>query len=287
MPPPLPPFDLDLLRTFVTVADRGGVTRAAERLGRTQSTISLQIKRLETGLGRTLFDRDRGFAPTPEGETMLSYARRMLALASEAQVQLTEHDVEGTVRLGTPEDFATTRLSDVLWGFSQAHPKIALDVRCDFTMNLLGGFDRGEFDLVLTKREPRGADGGTRVWREHLVWVASRRLVVDEGSTVPLVLAPTPDLYRRRALDALEEQGRRWRIVYTSPSLSGIQAAVRAGLGVTILPEDMLLDDFLVVDDTFGLPPLANAEIALHRASGRPSKAADLLAEHIVRSFET
>jgi len=284
MPTPLPPFDLDLLRTLVTIAESGGVTRAAERLGRTQSTISLQVKRLEDGLGKRLFQRDgRGFALTGEGEVLLAYARRLLGLAGEACAVLMEPDVGGVVRLGTPEDFATAHLPDVLWRFARAHPQVALEVRCDFTANLLDGFAQGDYDLVLCKREPRGAGDGVRVWREPLVWAASARLLLQPGQPVPLVLAPAPDIYRRRALEALDRAGMPWRITYTSPSLNGIQAAVSAGLGATILSRDLLAAGFQVVEN---MPDLADMEIALHRRPGAVSKAVDLLAEHIVRSLE-
>lgn len=287
MPSPLPPFDLDLLRSFVTIVDSGGVTRASERLGRTQSTISLQVKRLEDGLGRRLFQREgRNFGLTQEGEVLLTYARRLLGLAGEACAALMEPEVGGAVRLGTPEDFATAHLPDVLFRFARAHPQVALEVHCDFTANLLDGFTRGDFDLVLCKREPQGAGDGLRVWREPLLWAASPRLLLTKDQPVPLVLAPAPDLYRRRALEALDRIGRPWRVAYTSPSLNGIQAAVSAGLGVSILSRDMVLAGFQVVDAAHGLPDLADMEIALHRPPGARSKAVDLLAEHIVRSLE-
>lgn len=287
MPPPLPPFDLDLLRTLVTIVESGGVTRAAERLGRTQSTISLQVKRLEEGLGRRLFQREgRGFDLTPEGEMLLAYAKRLLGLAGEACAALMEPEVGGIVRLGTPEDFATAHLPEVLWRFARAHPQVALEVQCDFTANLLDGFARGDHDLVLCKREPQGAGDGVRVWREPLVWAASARLLMSAGQPVPLVLAPAPDIYRRRALEALDRAGRPWRIAYTSPSLNGIQAGVQAGLGITILPSDLLGGGIQRVDPRHDLPGLADMEIVLHRRPGAASKAVDLLAEHIVRSLE-
>lgn len=287
MPNPLPPFDLDLLRSFVTIVDSGGFTRAAERLGRTQSTVSLQIKRLEDGIGRRVFDRDaRELTLTPDGELLLTYARRLLTLANEACDRLMEPEVGGTVRLGTPEDFATVHLPDVLWRFARAHPQVALEVTCDFTVNLLDGFARGSYDLVLCKREPQGQAAGTGVWREPLVWTASERLVPPMDGPVPLVLAPYPDIYRRRALEALDAAGRPWRIAYSSPSLAGIQAAVRAGLGLTILPKEMVGPGFLIVGGEFDLPALADTEIALYRAAGL-SRAAERLAEHIVRSLET
>ncbi|MBP7336924.1 LysR substrate-binding domain-containing protein [Niveispirillum sp.] len=287
MPVPQLPFDLDLLRSFVTIVEAGGVTRAAERLGRTQSTVSLQMKRLEDGLGRRLFQRDgKSFEMTAEGEQLLTYARRLLSLAGEASAALMEPEVGGAVRLGTPEDFATTHLPDILFRFARAHPQVALEVRCDFTANLLDGFAQGDFDLILCKREPQGPGDGLRVWREPLVWAASPRLLLSPEQPVPLVLAPSPDLYRRRALEALERSGIPWRIAYTSPSLAGIQAAVSAGLGITILSRDMLAAGFQVVDASLGLPDLTDMEIALHRRPGAPSKAVDLLASHIVRSLE-
>lgn len=288
MPTPLPPFDLDLLRTFVAIVDNGGFTRAAERVGRTQSTVSLQIKKLEDGLGRRVFEREPGrdLQLTPDGEILLTYARRMLRLGDEARARLMEPDVTGTVRLGTPEDFASAHLPDVLARFARAHPRVALDVNCDFTVNLLDGFSKGQYDLVLFKREPQGPGGGIGVWREILVWAAAPRLVLDPGEPLPLVLAPVPDVYRKRALASLDAASRPWRIVYTSPSLAGLQAAVKAGLGVTVLPKEMVPAGFVLLGSEQGLPPLPDTEIVLYRAPGSLSRAAELLAEHIVHSLE-
>ncbi|HEV2560273.1 MAG TPA: LysR substrate-binding domain-containing protein [Microvirga sp.] len=291
MPTPLPPFDLDLLRTFLAIVDNGGFTRAAERVGRTQSTVSLQIKKLEEGLGRRVFEREPGrdLQLTPEGEILLSFARQILRLSDEARSRLMEPDVAGTVRLGTPEDFATAHLPDVLARFARAHPRVALDVNCDFTVNLLDGFSKGQYDLVLFKREPQGRSGGNGVgvWREELVWAASPRLVLGPGEPLPLVLAPVPDVYRKRALASLDEVKRPWRIVYTSPSLAGLQAAVRAGLGMTVLPREMVPQGLVVLSGTeHGLPTLPDTEIVLYRAPGGLSRGAELLAEHIVHSLE-
>lgn len=281
-------FEFDQLRTFVAIADNRSFTRAAERVGRTQSTVSLQIKKLEDGLGCRLFEREPGreLLLTPDGEILLTYARQMLRLADEARSRLVEPGVGGLVRLGTPEDFATTHLPDVLARFTRAHPNVTLEVNCDFTVNLLDGFSKGQYDLVLFKREPQGPAGGTGVWREVLVWTASPRLALDRAAPLPLVLAPAPDVYRKRALAALDVQGRGWRIVYASPSLSGLQAAVKAGLGVTVLPKEMVPANFLILGDEHGLPRLPDTEIVLYRAPGALTKAAELLADHIVQSLE-
>ena len=289
MPLPLPPFDLDLLRTFVAVADNGSFTRAAERLGRTQSTVSLQVKRLEDGVGCRLLGRDAGRAGlhlTPEGEVLLTYARPLLSLANEARSRLMEQDATGSVRLGTPEDFATAHLPDVLGRFARTHPRVSLEVSCDFTVNLLDGFSKGRYDLVLFKREPQGSGGGVRVWREVLVWAAAPRLLLDPGAPLPLVLAPAPDVYRKRALAGLSALGRPWRVVYACPSLGGLLAAVRAGLGVTVMPREMVPPGLQLLGPESGLPALPDTEIVLSLAPGPLPRAAELLAGHIVQSLE-
>ncbi|WP_279482965.1 LysR substrate-binding domain-containing protein [Aureimonas sp. SK2] len=282
-------LDHDLLRTFVTAAESGNLTRAAERLRLSQPTISLQLKRLEQALGCRLIDRSpRSFHLTGEGETLLSYGRRILALADEAIGRLTDAKMTGRVRLGTPEDFATTHLSGVLAAFARAHPGVALEVTTDLTLNLIDRFQNGEFDIVLIKRDPVGPSAGVRVWREPLVWTCA----ADKGSgfedperDLPLVVSPHPCVYRRRALRALDEAGRDWHVVYTSTSLAGAQAAVRAGLGVTVLPAGMVPPDFRKLDGKAGLPPLPEAEIALMLASP-VDQAAERLADHIVSSLE-
>lgn len=287
MPMPPLPFDLDLLRTFVAIVDNGSFTRAARRMELTQSTVSLQVKRLEEGLGQRLFDRDcRELQLTPEGEVLLTYARQMLKLGSEVLSRIVEPDVRGIVRLGTPEDFATVHLSDILARFARAHPQVALEVCCDFTVNLLDDFSKGRYDLMLFKREPQGSGGGTKVWRETLDWAASPRLLTDAHDPVPLVLPPSPDVYRRRALSALDAIGRPWRVVYTSQSLAGLQAAVQAGLGVTVLPTEMIPAGLVSVDTRLRLPKLPDTEIVLYRAPGPLSAAAELLSSTIIAALE-
>ena len=280
-------LDIDLLRTFATIADMRSFTRAAERLFRTQSTISLQVKRLEETLGYQLFERSaRTVRLTPDGEMLLSYARRILAINDEVVARVTEPDIAGLVRLGAPEDFATAHLPKVLGWFARTHPRVALQVTCDLTLNLLDRFAAGEFDIVLVKREPQGGSDGVRVWREPLVWVAAagspdwRR---DDG--LPLVVSPHPCVYRKRATEALDGVGQRWRIAYTCSSLSGAQAAVRAGLGVTVLPKDMVPAEFVTLAEGDGLPDLHDTEIALMTQAAQLPKPAELLAAHIVRSL--
>jgi DNA-binding transcriptional LysR family regulator len=285
---PLPPFDFDLLRTFVAIVDNAGFTRAAERVGRTQSTVSLQIKKLEEGVGHPLFDRSgRELRLTGEGEILLTYARQLLHLADEARSRLLEPEVEGVVRLGTPEDFGTFYLSDVLARFARAHPRVSLEVSCNFSFNLLESFSKGAFDLVLVKREPLGPSGGVAVWRDVLVWVCGERLVLDADKPIPLVLAAAPDVFRKRALAALQTAKRDWRIVFTSLSSEGLLAAVEAGLGVSVMSKDMVPHGLKVLGEDQGLPQLPDTEIALYRAPGRIPRAAELLAQDIAHTLET
>lgn len=280
-------LDIDLLRSFAMIAELGSFTRAAERLHRTQSTISLHVKRLEETLGQSLLRRNaHGVQLTAEGELLLTHAREILRINDEVVARIEEPELAGVVRLGTPEDFATTHLPGVLAQFAQTHPGVSLEVTCDLTLNLLDRFRGGQFDVVLLKREPQGATPGIRVWREPLVWAAAGAGVVPQSGEVPLVVSPYPCVYRKRALKALEGQGRRPRVVYTSTSLAGTRAAVRAGLGMTVLPKEMVPGGLQVLGEPEGLPELRDTEIALCMAPGDMGKAARRLGEYIVRALE-
>lgn len=284
MPKKLTNLDVDLLRTFVTVAKAGNFTRAAEKLMRQQSTISLQIKRLEDLLGHRLLDRSpRAVSLTPEGEAVLAYAQRILDLNDEVVSLTHEPLMQGAVRLGTPEDFATHHLPDILSRFVQAYPSVALEVTCDLTLNLLDEFRAGAFDLVLVKREQASGASGVRVWREPLVWVSGTHDFLSGDSPLPLVVSPEPCVYRKRATHALDKARKRWRVAYTCGSLAGTLAAVRAGLGIAVLPKEMVPHGLHVIDGE-PLPDLADTEVAL-LATKRPSPPVAKLRDHIIRSL--
>jgi len=279
-------LDLDLLRAFATVAETGSFTRAAERLLRTQSTVSLQIKRLEDALDRRVIARGpRGATVTPAGAILLGPARRLLALNDEIVSDAAEPPLAGTVRLGTPEDFATTHLPGVLARFAETHPGVTLEVTCDLTLNLQQRFRGGDFDLVLVKREPARRAPGIAVWREPLVWVAGERVALGGRETLPLVVSPEPCVYRKRATSALDRAGRTWRIAYTCGSLAGSLAAVMAGLGATVLPKEMVPPGLVAIAAGNGLPDLKDTEIAL-LSTMHLSPPAKRLRAHIVQSLE-
>ena len=276
-------LDLELLRSFVSVVDAGGFTRAGERVHRTQSTVSQQIKRLEDDVGQPLLNRNgKDVTPTEAGERLLSYARRLLALAEEARDVMARPGSEGAVRLGVPEDFAAYRLAKLLAAFSRSHPGLRLDVRADQSANLKRELERGELDLALFKRAA-GEKGGIAVWPERVHWVTSKSQPRDtrQGS-VPLIGFPTGCLYRAGAIHALESAGRTWHMAYTSSNLSGIQAAIAAGMGLSILSEIAIQADHRVLTAKDGFAPIDRTEVALVAApdaSPATLRLADRLAE--------
>lgn len=276
-------LDLELLRSFVSVVDAGGFTRAGERVHRTQSTVSQQIKRLEDDIGQPLLNRNgKDVTPTEAGERLLSYARRLLALAEEARDVVTRPDHEGAVRLGVPEDFAAYRLAKLLASFARSHPALRLDVRADQSAYLKRDLDRGDLDLALFKRDAGGKDG-IAVWPERVHWVTSKSHPMQaKTGSVPLIGFPAGCLYRGRAIHALESDGRAWHMAYTSSSLAGIQAAVAAGMGLSILSEMAIQADHRVLTAKDGFSPIDRTEVALVAspdASPATLRLADRLAE--------
>jgi DNA-binding transcriptional LysR family regulator len=280
-------LDLDLLRSFVSVIDAGGFTRAGERVHRTQSTVSQQIKRLEEDFGRTLLNRvGKRVVPTEDGERLLAYARRLLSLAEETRDVLARPKGEGVVRLGIPEDFAAYRLTKMLASFSRSHPTLRLDVRCDQSIYLRRDLGRGELDLALTKREA-GEGSAIAAWPERLHWVTSKAQPVDiKVDSVPLIFFPTGCLYRNRAVHAVEASGRSWHIAYTSSSLAGIQAAIGAGLGLSILSDISIQPEHRVLTAREGFGPIDKTELAL-MASPEAGRATLRLADELVKFCET
>ena len=280
-------LDLELLRSFVSVVDAGGFTRAGERVHRTQSTVSQQIKRLEEEIGQPLLFRNgKDVTPTEAGERLLSYARRLLSLAEEARDVVTRPGNEGAVRLGVSEDFAAYRLAKLLAAFSRSHPGLRLDVRADQSANLKRDLERGELDLALFKRSA-GEKGAIASWPERVHWVTSKSHPRDTRiGSVPLIGFPSGCLYRAGAIRALESAGRSWHMAYTSSNLSGIQAAIAAGMGLSILSEIAIQAEHRVLTARDGFAPIDRTEVALV-ASPDASPATLRLADRLAEFCET
>ncbi len=259
-------MDTALLKTFITLYETKSFTATAQKMFRTQSAISLQITRLEEIIGKPLFHRDtRKVILTGEGEQLLAYAHKMLSLEHDLLKHFEGAALKGTVTFGAPEDIATFYLPEILANFSKDYPDILLQVNCEFTLTLLQGFESGNYDLVLLKQDPitRHPQSITLAL-EPLVWVCNNaqgaREYHDSEEKLPLILAPSPCVYRKRAIDALEKDGKKWRCVYSSPSVQGTIAAVKAGLGISVLPLKMITKGLQVLSF---LPRLQDAEISL------------------------
>ncbi|WP_164230369.1 LysR substrate-binding domain-containing protein [Stenotrophomonas maltophilia] len=260
-------FELDLLRALVMVADCGSFTTAATRLHSTQSTVSQKVRRLEELAGHRLLERGhRDVHPTDAGHTLLGYARRMLDLNEEMAQALAGATVETAVRIGVPEDFVNPQTTRMLAAFSRRHPQVKLEISSGLSRDLAQGFDHGELDLVLVKQR-RNSRQAVHCRHEPMHWIDSLRSSCLQQDPLPLVTFPPRGLYRDEMIQAVEALGLRWRIAFTSSSLSGIQGAVADGIGVSLLPRRAVTREHRIIDGERGLPVIDNYEIGLlHRA---------------------
>lgn len=283
-------FDLDVLRSFVTGMDLGSYAKAADRLGRSTSAISAQLKRLEEQAGTPIFRKaGRGLALTEAGETMLAYARRLLDLNDEAATALHGTELEGWVRLGLQEDFGETLLPEVLGRFARAHPKVRIEARVVRNVELVERVTSGKLDLALAWSDGFRTVHTDRIAEVPICWVGPANGAVqwhaDSGETMPLASLEAPCLLRNIATKALDRAGIGWRISFVSPSLGGLWAATAAGLGLALRTPLGLPDKVRqLMPGEAGLPPLPKLDLVLHRAEAEASPAAERLASIILQS---
>ncbi|MCS4505323.1 HTH-type transcriptional regulator GltR [wastewater metagenome] len=278
----------ELLRSFVLVAEAEGFTRAGERLGRSQPAVSLQMKRLEELTGQSLLVRDgRRLRLTPAGETLLDYAQRILALNREAMGRLATPELAGTVRLGVPNEFASSFLPEILGKFAKAHPNVTLEVTCDLSNRLLARREREELDLVFALHADAEDVASGAGWTEELVWVTSPRHDSHVRTPVPLVVAPEGCVYRGRILSHLEREAVPWRVAYTCASFGGIRAGVLAGLGVTVLARSIVPNGLRAVTAAEHLPRLPPVQVRLHYDPARTTEAIDALVAYMSANLES
>lgn len=254
------------LQCFIASSETKSFTKAAQRVGRTQSAVSQQIAKLENILDKQLFKRGKVLELTNDGEAFLDYAKQILTLHNQAIDHFKEPDLKGEVRFGIPEDFASVFLYNFLAEFTRDHPNISFHIECDLTLNLYENFKKKKLDMVLLKMPcPRGKSGGvdfaTHISSEKLCWVGNEKLVKKQ-KILPLVLSPEPCVYRASAIQALEKKKIKWKIGFSSHSYAGTIAAVRAGIGVTILPQKMVPSDLRIIKLDI-LPKLESTDISL------------------------
>jgi DNA-binding transcriptional LysR family regulator len=280
-------LDLDLLRSFVAVADGGSFALAAEQVHRTQSAVTQQMARLEEQLGVALFRKvGRSKRLTEQGVRLLDYARRLLALNDEAVESLAAPDLRGPLRIGSIYDATEFLLPPLLARFTLLYPNLQLEVHTDRTAHLMQALKRGEIEIALVAMPQGHADPAhpsVRLRSSPLVWMAGAQYVHDPVQPVPLVLPDEPSRYRDTALAALDANGIRWRIRHVSTTLafSSLRAALRAGLGVTVRLIEMLTPDLRVVTEAEGLPRLPNMCLDLYLRDEYVSQPARRLFESI------
>jgi DNA-binding transcriptional LysR family regulator len=275
-------LDLLLLRTFVAVIDTKSLTIAGRRVGRTQSAVSQQMQRLEHAVGRQIIKRDRRrLVLTQDGELLLRYARALLRLNDEARARLATPEIEGQVRFGTPDLYAAYLLPSVLASFARAYPRIDIELRCALSVSLHAALARNELDLALVTGRPTDV-GGQFVRREPLVWVAAPDSHPEDEEEVPLAMLPPGALYRDLTLEALSGGSRAWRIACVSESIAGLQAAVFAGLAVSVVARSAVVPGMRILSGAERMPPLPKVNLMLHRSTSRNLPAVSRLADYVV-----
>jgi len=254
---------IECLRSFVTVSEVQGFTQAGQLLGKSQPAISLQIKKLEDLIGSQVFVRgSHQLDLTPTGQRMLDYSRQILALNDEALAELSTPTISGRISFGIPSEFATILLPKVLGRFSHAYPAVTLQIHCDLSMNLVAE-QPNPYDLILALRDTPENKGPSFIGSDELVWVTSAKHDTHRQATLPLIVAPTPCLYRARAIKTLKDCGRSWRISYTNTDISGIQAAIEEGLGVTVLAQKTVPASLRILPFSNRFPRLGKVGIHL------------------------
>jgi DNA-binding transcriptional LysR family regulator len=277
-------LDIDQLRAFTTVAQTRSFTKTGTMLNRSQSAISLQVKRLEDNLNRQLFDRSgRQIRLTEEGERFLPEAERIVDMHDRAVQLLSNPSVTGRVRLGCTEEFAATHLANVLGSFQYTHPDVHIEIGVDTSKALRDGFDARQYDVVLAKVDEAENDGDT-IWCEDIIWVVTDGPSANDilrRDPLPLLASPVPCLIRHAMTTKLDQIDKRWEIVGTSEVNVGLQAAVSAGFGITALPRSAIRPSMRPIAAEWGLPPLPRSEVRLFEDTTDGNDAARCMSDHI------
>ncbi len=276
-------MDPDLLHAFLAVAERRSFTKAAVALNRTQSAVSMQVKRLEQQLDAELFHRSKANVElSAAGERLLGYARSILRLNEEAVGRVRERKVEGRVRLGVMDDYGTLILPPLLARFISSYPLIDIEMETGLTSGMMRGLGKN-YNIVIAMH-PAGYGEGELLRREEATWAAGNDHPVEKSNPLPVALYPQGCLFRDWAIQALDKKGRPWRLAFVSHSLSAVEAIAAQGLAITVVKSGTFPPSLRRLSERDGLPPLPRADIRLHRAP-KLSRAAALLADYLVASM--
>ena len=262
-------LELDLLRTFAAVADTESFTAAAERVARTQSAVSMQIKRLEELLGRRVFERtSRSIELTDDGRILIDYARRMLSLHDESLRRLANPDVAGRARLGITEYFLPAELPRLLSAFAAAHPRVQLDVRMGLSRDLRAELRAGRLDAAIVRLDKPQPGDPEPIWREPQVWTAAESWEPGGSGSTALVALPPGCVLREFAMETFKRQRRDWHLAYTGSSMTSVQAAILAGLGVSILARSSVMRGMRILPRSRQWPDPGELRIGLLEGKG-------------------
>ncbi|MGE0845240.1 MAG: LysR family transcriptional regulator [Flavobacteriaceae bacterium] len=279
----LPLLDTDVLRSFVAIVDSGSFRAAADCVLRTPSAVSMQIKKLEETLGRPVFERDaRNVRLTADGELLLGYARRILAISDEAMAHFHIPEVQGVVSIGSPDEYGERVLPGVLQRLALTHPGLIVNVVIDSSKVLIQRLDAGEIDLTLyTCDETSALPGDTVVFEEDLVWAGVRGGTAHLRDPLPVSMWEEGCAWRACAVKGLDEAGRAFRISYMSAHTTGQRAAILSDLAIAPYPAGLITPPLVRLGEKEGLPPLRTYKIAM-RTNGRMSEAAQAVSDQIM-----
>ena len=274
---------MDLLRSFVSVAQLNSITKAGELLGRSQPAITLQMQRLEELVDETLLVRNgKNMDLSEAGDRLYEYANQILSLNDLAVSEFSKSAVTGKIRLGIPSEFATVLLPKIVSRFAKAYPNVTLEVNCELSKNLLTKSGKASHDLILALQDDPNAKDSALVKIDPLVWVAGSDMTSQKVSVVPLIVASQGCIYRNRAIRMLDKSRQPWQIVYTNPDLTGIQYAIQEGLGVTVLAKSTVPDNLKILRPSPRFPELGDVGISLlFTGRHRKNEALQLLAEYL------
>lgn len=277
----------DLLRTLIAVIELGGHSKAGAVLGRSQPAISLQIRRLEDLVRAPLLNQEgRTIQPTPAGEALLSYAREMIRINDEAVRYFHRSDMTGVIRIGLPTDYAVAFLQSAMTGFIRTHSEVELEIHCDLSRELHQRLRTDDLDIIVAMMPAARMPYLSRAWVEQPIWAAAESFRMTSHHSAPLGAHPEGCDYRARMIQALDDAGQRWRIVYTGPGINGLQNAVLNGLCVTALTKATMLPGMRVLEESEGFPALEPLRVGLFYKHPRLSAAGLQLVSDLVASLD-
>ncbi|MDX2451065.1 LysR substrate-binding domain-containing protein [Desulfosarcina sp.] len=274
---------IDFLRTFIAVADTKGFTKAGRQVNRSQSAVSMQIKRLEDEVGKPLFERiGKTVKLTTEGSLLIKFARRIVKEHDDAVMALSKPVLKGFIRFGSPEHFTAGVLPKLLARFASSYPDVLVEMRCENSDKIKESVDRGELDIGLCTQI---SEGGQVIYHDPVVWVTDSGFIVQKDKALSLAVFEDDCIFRSWAVEALEQAGIEYRIVYVSRSISGILDAVRAGLAIAPIVKSNVPPDLKMVGIENGLPVLPISNVVLHTVKAPTPETVTCFAGYLIKAF--